>query len=162
MSARERTRRGHSLIETLVVMAIIGILIALILPAERSRARRESAMRRLRVRPTISSKSGSASHHFYEAQNRLPTAATYYYDASHHPHPLLSWRVILLPYLEQKILFDQFAPTQAWDSPPNQPLVLRMPSLYACPDDPGPTSQGATPLSGDPRPEYRFRRGAAH
>jgi hypothetical protein len=42
----------------------------------------------------------------------------------------LSWRVSILPYVEQDLMFKQFDLNQPWDSPNNQPFLSRMPSLY--------------------------------
>jgi hypothetical protein len=47
--------------------------------------------------------------------------------------PLLSWRVLVLPYLEQKELYHQFHLDEAWDSPHNRMLLERMPEIYAPP-----------------------------
>lgn len=47
--------------------------------------------------------------------------------------PLLSWRVALLPYLDQQELYDQFHLDEPWDSEHNQRLQNRMPSFYQHP-----------------------------
>lgn len=44
--------------------------------------------------------------------------------------PLLSWRVALLPYLEQQELYDHFRLNEPWDSPHNITLLPRMPSVF--------------------------------
>jgi prepilin-type processing-associated H-X9-DG protein len=46
----------------------------------------------------------------------------------------LSWRVHLLPYLEQQQLYNQFHLDEPWDSPHNIALVDRMPKVYASPN----------------------------
>lgn len=43
---------------------------------------------------------------------------------------LLSWRVLLLPYLEQDQLFKQFKLNEAWDSEHNLKLLGQMPAVY--------------------------------
>lgn len=45
--------------------------------------------------------------------------------------PLLSWRVALLPHLEQKVLYDKFHLDEAWDSPHNKTLLDQIPAVYA-------------------------------
>ncbi len=45
--------------------------------------------------------------------------------------PLLSWRVSLLPYVEQTPLYKQFKLDEPWDSDHNKKLVEKMPKLYA-------------------------------
>jgi hypothetical protein len=43
----------------------------------------------------------------------------------------LSWRVALLPYLEEHELFRQFRVNEPWDSAHNKQLLPRMPKVYA-------------------------------
>lgn len=45
--------------------------------------------------------------------------------------PLLSWRVHMLPYLEQDNLYRQFKLDEAWDSDTNKKLIAQMPKVYA-------------------------------
>jgi hypothetical protein len=51
--------------------------------------------------------------------------------------PLLSWRVALLPYLEQDALYKEFRLNEAWNSPHNIRLQSRMPQVFAHPLRPG-------------------------
>jgi hypothetical protein len=44
--------------------------------------------------------------------------------------PILSWRVHLLPYLEQAGLHKQFKLDQAWDSDANKKLLAKMPRVF--------------------------------
>lgn len=44
--------------------------------------------------------------------------------------PLLSWRVAILPFLEQGALYKQFRLDQAWDSEHNLMLLSKMPPVY--------------------------------
>jgi hypothetical protein len=46
---------------------------------------------------------------------------------------LLSWRVALLPYLNENELFKQFHLNEPWDSPHNKPLLAKMPRVFAPP-----------------------------
>jgi prepilin-type processing-associated H-X9-DG protein len=79
-----------------------------------------------------------AMHDYESAFGSFPPAATYDKDGK----PLLSWRVLLLPYLEERGLYDQFHLDEAWDSPSNKPLADRMPRMFQCPS--GDLSQGLT------------------
>ena len=45
--------------------------------------------------------------------------------------PLLSWRVRLLPYMEQQELYNQFKLDEPWDSENNKKLIAKMPKIYA-------------------------------
>ena len=45
--------------------------------------------------------------------------------------PLLSWRVLILPYIEEEKLYKEFKLDEPWDSEHNKKLIARMPKLYA-------------------------------
>ena len=68
--------------------------------------------------------------HFYcdEKKGRFPADVT-----DKDGKPLLSWRVELLPYLDQKELYDQFKRDQPWDSDHNKKLLAKMPKVFASP-----------------------------
>jgi len=60
---------------------------------------------------------------------RFPPA----YSANKEGKPLLSWRVLILPFIEEADLYEQFHLDEPWDSPHNKTLLLRMPALYRSP-----------------------------
>jgi hypothetical protein len=66
---------------------------------------------------------------YADEHGRLPPAVVYGPDGQ----PLHSWRVLLLPYIEQDDLYRQFRLDEPWDSPHNIALVPRMPATYAAP-----------------------------
>ncbi|AGA25337.1 DUF1559 domain-containing protein [Singulisphaera acidiphila] len=76
---------------------------------------------------------GLAMHNYHATYNSFPPA----YSTSKDDKPLLSWRVHILPYLEQKSLYDQFKLDEPWDSPHNKALISRMPTVYTCPSSSG-------------------------
>jgi hypothetical protein len=47
--------------------------------------------------------------------------------------PLLSWRVLILPYIEEDELYREFHLDEPWDGPHNRRLQARMPALLAPP-----------------------------
>jgi prepilin-type processing-associated H-X9-DG protein len=51
-------------------------------------------------------------------------------------NPGLSWRVAILPYIEQNNLYKQFKLNEPWDSEHNKKLIGSMPSTYAAPSGP--------------------------
>ena len=57
---------------------------------------------------------------------RLPATAIRKGDQA-----LLSWRVAILPFLEQIALYERFRLDEAWDSPHNASLLKEMPRVYA-------------------------------
>ncbi|HEY7329581.1 MAG TPA: DUF1559 domain-containing protein [Gemmataceae bacterium] len=64
-------------------------------------------------------------------KGRLPAQAIYSKDGK----PLLSWRVAILPFIDQKPLYNEFHLNEAWDSEHNKKLLAKMPRLYASPHD---------------------------
>ncbi len=47
----------------------------------------------------------------------------------------LSWRVHLLPFIDQAPLYEQFKLDEPWDSPHNKALLDKMPDVYKLSDD---------------------------
>lgn len=68
-----------------------------------------------------------AIHNYHDQHGNFPQPAIYGMDGK----PLLSWRVALLPYLEQEPLYKEFRLDEPWDSKHNKALVERMPSVFA-------------------------------
>jgi RNA polymerase sigma factor (sigma-70 family) len=61
-----------------------------------------------------------------EHDGRFPPAAICNEDGK----PLLSWRVALLPYLDETGLYDEFKLDEPWDSAHNKKLLEKMPAVY--------------------------------
>jgi len=59
------------------------------------------------------------------------------YTIDKNGKPLHSWRVFLLPYLEQQELFNKIRLDEPWDSPHNSQFHNQMPNVYSCPRNPG-------------------------
>jgi prepilin-type processing-associated H-X9-DG protein len=70
-----------------------------------------------------------AMHNYHDVNKALPAAATY--DAE--GHPLLSWRVHILPFIEQDALYRSFHLNEPWDSEHNKKLIAKMPPTYRSP-----------------------------
>jgi RNA polymerase sigma factor (sigma-70 family) len=66
-------------------------------------------------------------HSFHDLYGQFPPAAVYSKDGK----PLLSWRVLLLPFLDGKALFKQFKLDEPWDSAHNKKLLEKMPKVFA-------------------------------
>jgi hypothetical protein len=73
-------------------------------------------------------------------QGRMVPATVYGQDG----RPLYSWRVLILPFIEQQNLYNEFHLDEPWDSPHNMQFVMRMPKVYAHPLDPGGAKKGLT------------------
>jgi hypothetical protein len=103
-------------------------LIALLLPAvqaAREAARRAQCVNNLK-------QIALAMHNYADTYGCFPPAATYDADGK----PLLSWRVLILPFIDGENISGQFHLDEAWDSPANKPLADQMPSAFRCPSEP--------------------------
>ncbi|MBL8822514.1 MAG: DUF1559 domain-containing protein [Planctomycetia bacterium] len=83
-----------------------------------------------------------AMHNYHNDYNRLPSAGYYVGGGGMRPQKDvqnsnsklgLSWRVAILPYLEQDNLFKQFRTNEPWDSEHNKKLIPMMPKIYSMP-----------------------------
>lgn len=100
-----------------------GILIGMLLPAVqqvRAAARRTQAMNNLRELVLGLLNYESAKGHFPPA-----------YSIDDQGNPLLSWRVHILPYLNENQLYEQFHLDEPWNSPHNVTLADQMPAVFS-------------------------------
>ena len=72
-----------------------------------------------------------AMYNYHDANGHFPADAIY--DKA--GKPLLSWRVAILPYIEQDALYKQFHLDEPWDSDHNKKLLAQMPALYGFGDE---------------------------
>ncbi|MGH7134142.1 MAG: DUF1559 domain-containing protein, partial [Pirellulales bacterium] len=105
-------------------MAASGVLVALLLPAVQSA--RDAA--RLAQATNNLKQIGIAMHNHHDVFAAFPARARF-----ENGKPLLSWRVAILPFIEQKALYDQFHLDEPWDSEHNRKLIEKMPPVYANP-----------------------------
>jgi prepilin-type processing-associated H-X9-DG protein len=111
-----------------VVVVCGGIGAALLLPATqqaREAARRTQCMNNLR-------QIGLALHNYHDVYGCLPPA----YIADESGKPMHSWRVLILPFIDQMPLYKQYDFSEPWDGPRNSLLLPRMPPVFACPSHP--------------------------
>jgi hypothetical protein len=81
-----------------------------------------------------------ALHNYHDTHGRFPAAASYDKDNK----PLLSWRVHLLPFLDEVELYKQFHLDEPWDSEHNKKLVEKMPQVFDSTGDPKLAAAGKT------------------
>ena len=77
-----------------------------------------------------------AFHNYADANQAFPPAVVFGPDGK----PWHSWRVLLLPYLEQNALYEQYDFSEPWDSPKNRRVATKVIDVYRDParreDDP--------------------------
>ena len=150
-------RRGMTLVELLVVIGIVALLLAITLPAvqwARESARKTQCQNNLRQ--TI-----LAAHSFHTTEGTLPS----FYNGTAKPFPLNewdlfhmhSWRVPLLPYLEQSALHEQVDFEAFATEPENLPVGQSVVPTFICPSSGDPSDMGwglkHDPVSSPPRDE---------
>ncbi|MBI1903760.1 MAG: DUF1559 domain-containing protein [Planctomycetia bacterium] len=120
-------RRGFTLVETLVVIAIIGILIGLLMPAvqqAREAGRRAQCASNLR-------QLGIALHLFHDVNKAFPPALTC--DQVNVTNAEATGYTLLLPYIEQGNLYAQYDFGQPWYAPVNYNAVAMEIKIFYCP-----------------------------
>jgi prepilin-type N-terminal cleavage/methylation domain-containing protein/prepilin-type processing-associated H-X9-DG protein len=129
---RVRSRQGLSLIELLIVIAIIGVLIALLLPAvqrARDAASRSECANNIR-------QIGLALHSYHDSHGVLPPGVSH--AGVSEPFPFMSWNTRLLPYLEQPALWSQaqaaYQRTPNFLNDPPHPIATVV-RTFLCPSD---------------------------
>ncbi len=118
-------RNTNQIVNWGCVLIIVALLVAMVWPANghpRSVQYRFDSGNQLK-------QLGLALHNYHDAYGTLPPA----YVADSDGKPLYSWRVLLLPYLEEQALYDEFDLNASWDSDHNKPLLEKMPKVYASP-----------------------------
>src|SRR5262245_6686650 len=72
---------------------------------------------------------GLALHNYHDTYGAMPSAAV----VDKKGKPQLSWRVLILPYIEQDNLYREVKLAVPWDSDHNKKLIDKMPPVYALP-----------------------------
>ncbi len=127
----EKPRRpGRSiwsyLMPWLVVIGVVLILIAMLLPATRSAS---EAARRIQCTNNLKQIGLALRNYSYE-HGAFPPVFTRDMTGK----PLHSWRTLLLPYLDQKELYQSLDLSKPWDDPINaKAFEKKVVSAYLCP-----------------------------
>ena len=71
---------------------------------------------------------GLAAHNYHDTYAQFPA-----FSKSEKGRPLLSWRVMVLPFLEQAALYNEFHLDEPWDSDPTFDVQLTsiLPEMFA-------------------------------
>lgn len=98
---------------------------ALLLPAiqsARSAATRAASMNNLK-------QIAIAMHNYHDTHGHFPAA----YSMDEEGKPLLSWRVHILPFVDEGALYERFHLDEPWDSEHNRELIPLMPAVFRAP-----------------------------
>lgn len=140
---------GFTLVELLVVIAIIGVLVALLLPAVQ--AAREAA-RRIQCTNNLK-QMGLGFHNYHSAFHRFPfggAGVVSSNNAAMRARWRPSWGTVLLPYIEQQSIYDEFDTRVPYIDEVNLIPAARNVATYLCPSAPKATMtrpNGDTPNS---------------
>lgn len=74
---------------------------------------------------------GIALHTYHDIHQSFPPA----YVTDEQGNKLYSWRVLILPYLDQMAIYNQFDKSKAWDSPENLALSNMMLPVFVSPGE---------------------------
>lgn len=109
-----------------VGLATTSVAVGLLLPAvqaARAAARRAQTNNNLKM-------IALAMHNYHDAYRGFPDPAIRDKDGK----PLLSWRVAILPFIEQQQLYEKFRLDEPWDSDHNRALIDQMPAVFNNPE----------------------------
>jgi prepilin-type N-terminal cleavage/methylation domain-containing protein len=125
-SEKDKEKGPHfTLVELLVVIAIMGVLISFLLPpvpVAREAARRMQCLNNLKQIVI-------AFHNYHDEYGSFPPV----YTIDENGKPLHSWRVLILPYIEQAALYKKIRLDEPWDSEYNRQFHSEAPSIFRCP-----------------------------
>ncbi len=122
--------KSNGMMIVIIVVAVafvpmMGCCIGLLLPAVQ--AAREAA-RRMSCQQQFT-QIGLALQNYHTVHKSLPPA----YTVDAQGRKLHSWRTLILPYLEQKSVYDQIDLNKPWDDPANQSVASIVIPTYQCP-----------------------------
>lgn len=138
---RGSLRAAFTLVELLAVIAIIGLLIALLLPAVQSA--RESG-RRLVCANNIR-QLGLAATAYHTSHGSFPAHRSPVAGTPAAPRAGVSWLSLLLPQIEQQAIYDQLLPANpSWEDDTNKSLGRHRIGTFLCPSAVSDRSSGLT------------------
>lgn len=128
-ATRQGLRRGFTLVEVLVVIGVIGLLIALLLPAvqaARESSRRSECKNHLR-------QIGIGFNNFVGVHGQFPPGKKWS-GPRHVPTTFpIAWSAFMLEFLEESAVHDQINFKVPFADPGNLPATGQVINIYICP-----------------------------
>lgn len=132
LKAQRKTRQAFTLVELLAVIAIIGILVGMLLPAVQ--AAREAA-RRIQCQNNLK-QLGLALLQYESANKAFPASGWTRSGPGNPSGSYLSWRAVCLDFMEQSNTANQYNREQNWWHPFNLAIGSFRQSTFVCPSTP--------------------------
>ena len=126
-AAKVQTDGGTVSVTTSIPMSEvpIGSIVSALMATRKAADRSQSANNLKQI---------ALAFHMFESANRKFPHSTKSPDPS-HKHPV-SWRVMILPFMEQKALYNLYRFDEPWDGPNNSKLLSMVPIQYRHPEAP--------------------------
>jgi hypothetical protein len=126
--ATNRKKAVAQVVQGVVALMILSLIVGLLLPAvsaANEAGRRAQCGNNLR-------QIALALRFYHDDHGHFPPP----YIADADGKPMHSWRVLILPYMELKYLYDQYDFNEPWDGPNNRKLASQWTPTFRCPSDP--------------------------
>ena len=102
----------------------VGVLLPAVQPPSRTRPRVSCSNNLKNI--------SLALQNYHDTYGQFPPA----YVPDENGKPMHSWRVLILPFMTYRNLYDTYDFDQPWDGPNNRKLAENAPEVYACPTRP--------------------------
>ncbi|MDX1930183.1 MAG: DUF1559 domain-containing protein [Pirellulaceae bacterium] len=125
VSLGENPQRRYRVLEVMLVATILFLFTCCLFPGV---SHPRSAARTTQCRNCVKN-IALALLNYESVWKQLPPAVTY--DAG--GRPMHSWRVLILPYIEEDKLYQRYSFDEPWNGPNNSKLLSQMPLTFRCP-----------------------------
>jgi len=110
------------LIGSVAVFAAISFVVLPLIKGDPNLTDRKESARRL-------SQISQALNLYHDTYGSYPPAVIY----DSNGLPMHSWRVLILPFLDEQTIYDQYKFDEPWNGPNNSMLINQMPPVFASP-----------------------------
>lgn len=126
VAAIKHSSRSSRILTILICLVPIAIFVAFVV--SNFNGDTGSAARRTMCKSHLK-QIGLALHNYHAEYGSFPPA----YVADANGRPMHSWRVLLLPFVDETGLYEEYRFDESWNGPNNIQLADRIPEIYRCP-----------------------------